>query len=198
VLSLGSTGKLYAQIKNGAPFQVLLAADTETPARLEKEGAAVAGSRFTFAVGKLVLWSPQPGLVDSQGTVLKVPGTQPVAMADPRLAPYGAAAMEVLTKLGLQAALQPRLVQGENMAQAYQFVVSGNAPMGFVALSQVWQDGKLNAGSAWLIPQTLYTPLRQDAVLLNAGQSNPAASALLAFLRSPPARDILLSYGYSL
>jgi molybdate transport system substrate-binding protein len=198
VVSVGSTGKLYAQIKNGAPFQVLLAADDETPARLEKEGATVAGTRFTYAVGKLVLWSPQLGLVDSQGAVLKAPGAQPIAMADPRLAPYGAAALEVLGKLGLQAALQPRLVQGENMAQAHQFVVSGNASMGFVALSQVWQDSKLNAGSAWVIPQTLYTPLRQDAVLLNAGQSNPAANALLAFLRSPPARDILLSYGYSL
>jgi molybdate transport system substrate-binding protein len=196
VLALGSTGKFYAQIKNGAPFQVLLSADTETPARLEREGLAVAGTRFTYAVGRLALWSRQSAGVDSQGEVLKTASFTRIALADARLAPYGAAAAQVLQGLGLTAALAPKIVQGENIAQTYQFVASGNAELGFVALSQVLADGKLTHGSMWLVPATLHAPLRQDAVLLAPGKDQAAALALLAYLRSEKARVIMRSFGY--
>ena len=196
VLAFGATGKFYAQIKNGAPFQVLLAADNETPAKLEKEGFAVAGTRFTYATGRLVLWSAQPGLVDDKGDVLRTSQDGKVALADPKLAPYGAAAIETMTRLGLLERLQPRFVQGENIGQAYQFVATGNAPMGFVALSQVMVDGRIDKGSAWVVPAKLHAPILQDAVLLNPGKDNPAALALTRYLRSGKARAIILSYGY--
>lgn len=196
LLSMGSTGKLYAQIRNGAPFQVLLAADDETPARLEREGAAVPGTRFTYAVGRLMLWSKKPGLVDDKGAVLLRGEFDRIAIADPKLAPYGAAAVEVLNALHVQAAVQAKLVQGENIAQAYQFVSTGNATLGFVALSQVWADGKLSEGSGWLVPAQLHQPLRQDAVLLTSGKDNPAALALLAYLQTDKARRIIHAFGY--
>ncbi len=196
VLAFGSTGKFYAQITNGAPFDVLLAADDETPAKLEREGHG--GSRFTYAIGKLVLWSKQPGLVDDQGDILKSGKVERLALADPRLAPYGAAAVEVLGKLGVLETLRPKFVQGENIAQTYQFVATGNAALGFVALSQVWADGKLKEGSAWLVPGTLHSPIRQDLILLNKGRNNPAAAALLQYLQAEPARAIIRSYGYEL
>ena len=192
----GSTGKLYAQIKNGAPFQVLLSADDETPKRLAQEGAALASTEFTYATGRLVLWSKQPGLVDPKGAVLMGNGFSRLAVADPKLAPYGAAAMEVLAKLGLQAQVQARLVQGENIGQTYQFVFSGNAPLGFVALSQVMVDGKVQEGSAWVVPEQLHTPIRQDAIVLNAGKGNAAASAFVDYLRSEPAKAVMRSFGY--
>lgn len=204
VLSFGSTGKLYAQIRNGAPFAVLLAADDETPARLVKEGLGVTGSRFTYALGQLVLWSSQTDTVDGQGTVLermasgKVPGKVPgkLAVADPKLAPYGEAALQVLTRRGLTNRLRPQFVTGENIGQTFQFVKTGNAALGFVALSQVMVDGKITSGSAWLVPVTLYDPIRQDAVLLKAGENNPAAQALLQYLRSDVARAVMRGYGY--
>lgn len=196
VLAFGATGKFYAQIRNGAPFQVLLAADNETPAKLEKEGFAVAGTRFTYATGRLVLWSAQPGVVDDKGDVLRTSQDGKVALADPKLAPYGAAAIETMTRLGLLEQLQPRFVQGENIAQAYQFVATGNAPMGFIALSQVMVDGRIAKGSGWVIPANLHAPILQDAVLLNPGKDNPAALALTRYLRSEKARAIILSYGY--
>ncbi len=195
-LAVGSTGRFYAQVKNGAPFEVLLSADDQTPARLEREGLAVAGTRYTYAVGRLALWSRQPGVVDPQGEVLKSGAYTRLAVADPKLAPYGAAAIEVLQQRGLLQAVAPKLVQGENIAQAYQFVASGNAQLGFVAWSQVVVDGQLTQGSAWKVPATLHTPLRQDAVLLARGQGNPAATALLAYLRSDKARAIIASFGY--
>lgn len=198
LLSFGSTGAFHAQIRNGAPFQLLLAADDETPARLEKEGSAVAGSRFTYATGRLVLWSAQPGLVDAQGDVLRRPGDARIAIANPKLAPYGAAAMQAVTALGLLAKLQPRFVQGENIGQAYQFAASGNAPMGFVALSQVMAEGRIARGSAWIVPASLHAPIRQDAVLLAAGKDSAAAAALAAFLQSDKARAVIRSYGYEL
>lgn len=199
VLSFGSTGKFYAQIKHGAPFQLLLAADDETPARLEKEGLALSGTRFTYAIGRLVLWSKQPTQVDAKGEVLRnSSGTVRLAVADPKLAPYGAAAMETLQKMGLLAAWQPRLVQGESIAQAYQFAASGNAALGFVALSQVQEDGKLREGSAWTVPAELHAPLRQDAVALASARDNRAATALLAYLKSDKARAIIRAYGYEL
>jgi molybdate transport system substrate-binding protein len=195
-LSFGSTGKFYAQIRNGAPFQILLSADGETPARLEQEGLAVAGTRFTYALGRLVLWSQQAGLVDDKGEILRTGTFQRLAVANPRLAPYGAAALQTLDQLGLLQRLQARLVQGESIAQTYQFVATGNAALGFVALSQVMQDGRLAAGSSWQVPANLHAPLRQDAVLLASGKDNPAALALLAYLRGERARAIIRSFGY--
>ncbi|CAK0758918.1 Molybdate-binding protein ModA [Gammaproteobacteria bacterium] len=194
--SFGSTGKYYAQIKNGAPFEILLAADEETPAKLEKEGLGVAGSRFTYAIGKLVLWSAKPGYVDGQGEVLKKEAFQHIALANPKLAPYGAAAIEVLAALNLGDALQLRWLQAENISQAYQFVASGNAELGFVALSQVFKDGQINSGSAWIVPASLYRPIRQDAVMLDKGRDKPAAEALMKYLRGEQARAIIRGFGY--
>jgi molybdate transport system substrate-binding protein len=195
VLAFGSTGRFYAQIRNGAPFDVLLAADDETPVKLEREGQG--GSRFTYAIGKLVLWSRQPALVDGQGEVLKSGRFEKIALADPKLAPYGAAAIETMTKLGVTDTLRPKFVQGENIAQTWQFVATENAQLGFVALSQVWADGKLKEGSAWLVPSALYSPIRQDAILLNKGKDNAAATALLQYLRGDKARAIIQAYGYA-
>lgn len=197
-LSFGSTGRFYAQVRAGAPFQVLLAADAATPQKLEREGLGVPGSRFTYATGRLVLWSATPGLVDGAGQVLRDPGSGRIAIADPRLAPYGAAAMETMDNLGLLTALRPRLVQGENIAQAWQFVSTGNAPLGFVALSQVMVDGRIDGGSAWIVPERLHAPIRQDAVLLATGKDNAAAAALLAYLRGDTARAIIRAHGYGL
>lgn len=196
VLSTGATGKFYAQIRHGAPFQLLLAADQTTPERLEREGLAVAGTRFTYAIGQLVLWSTEPGLVDAEGAVLRSERFTRIALADPKLAPYGAAALETLDKLGLRQQLQSKFVQGENIAQTYQFVASGNAPLGFVALSQVFADGRIREGSAWIVPAELHNPLLQDAVILKAGADNPAALALADYLRGEKARSIMQSYGY--
>jgi molybdate transport system substrate-binding protein len=196
VLTFGATGKFYAQITNGAPFEVFLAADDETPARLEKEGVAVNGSRFTYATGKLVLWSAQPGLVDAQGEVLKKGDFKRIAIAAPKLAPYGAAAVETLNKLGLQAMLEPKLVQGESIGQAFSFVSTGNAELGFVALSQVYEGGKIRSGSAWIVPQNLYNPIRQDAVLLAKAKDSKAAAQLMAFLKTEKARAVIRSFGY--
>lgn len=202
VLSFGATGKFYAQIRHGAPFALLLAADDETPARLIKEGLGVAGSAYTYAIGQLVLWSAQPGLVDGQGAVLADVAagklSAKVAVADAKLAPYGAAAMQVLQQRGLADKLRPHLVTGENIAQTFQFVKTGNAALGFVALSQVMVDGQVSSGSAWVVPAALYAPIRQDAVLLKAGAANPAAQALLQYLRSDGARAVIRSHGYPL
>ncbi len=196
VISAGATGKLYAQIKGGAPFDVFLAADDETPARLEKEGDAVAGSRITYAIGKLVLWSAKADLVDGQGGVLATGNFKHVAIAAPKLAPYGAAAVQVLTQLGLLTALTPRLVQGESIGQTYSFVATGNAELGFVALSQVFENGAIREGSGWVVPAHLHTPLQQDAVLLVRARNNPAAKALLASLRTNKSRTVIRSFGY--
>ncbi|MCC8986143.1 MAG: molybdate ABC transporter substrate-binding protein, partial [Candidatus Contendobacter sp.] len=155
LLAFGATGKFYAQIKNGAPFQVFLAADDQTPAKLEAEGDAVPGSRFTYAIGTLVLWSAKPDVVDDQGAVLKKGEFKHLAIANPKTATYGAAAVNVLTKLGLLESIQSRLVTGENITQAYQFIETENAELGFVALSQVMTDGKLTRGSAWIVPANL-------------------------------------------
>ena len=197
-LSFGATGKFYAQIKNGAPFEVLLAADDETPAKLEKEGLAVNGSRFTYAIGQLALWSAKPGYVDDKGAVLKQGAFDHLALANPKLAPYGAAAVETLTKLGLLGSIESKFVQGENIAQTFQFISTGNAELGFVALSQVYEGGKLKNGSAWIVPSALHTPIRQDAVVLTQGKDNPAAAALLKFLKTDQARAVIKSYGYEL
>lgn len=202
-LTLGATGKFYAQIRNGAPFQLLLAADAETPARLVQDGLAQDALRRPYAIGRLVLWSARPGLVDPQGAMLRRLG-QPddpqrlrhLALANPKVAPYGAAALQVLERLGLARQVQPLLVQGENIAQTHQFVATGNAELGFVALSQVQRDGQLLSGSAWVVPAELHAPIRQDAVVLGAG--SPAARALLEHLASPAARQVIRRHGYDL
>lgn len=196
-LSFGSTGKLYAQISHGAPFQIFLAADDKTPARLEREGKVVPQSRFTYAIGTLVLWSAQAGTVDAHAQVLKTGTFKHLAIANPKLAPYGLAAIQTLEKLGVAETLQPRFVQGENIGQTYQFVASGNAELGFIALSQVMVDGRISKGSAWQVPAELHDPIRQDAVLLDSGKDNPAAQALMRYLKSDKARVLITSYGYS-
>ncbi|WPC04995.1 molybdate ABC transporter substrate-binding protein [Pseudomonas benzenivorans] len=194
----GATGQLYAQISNGAPFALLLAADQSTPARLEREGLGVPGSRFTYATGALVLWSAQAGYVDDQGQVLRDGDFRHLALANPKAAPYGLAAIQVLEALGLSPAVAGKLVEGQSISQTLQFVASGNAELGFVALSQVYRDGRIDQGSAWRVPATLYQPLHQDALLLKQGADNPAAAALLDYLKSPPAAAIIRAYGYSL
>lgn len=196
--SFGATGKFYAQIQNGAPFEILLAADDETPARLEKDGAAVPGTRFTYAIGKLVLWSAQPGQVDANGEVLEKGDFTHLAIANPKLAPYGAAAVEVLRKRKRYGALEPKLVQGENIAQAHQFVVSGAAPLGFVAMSQVYEGGRLKSGSAWVVPAALHAPIRQDALVLARGKGKRAVDAFLTYLKGDKAKAVIRSYGYDL
>nr|WP_314543761.1 molybdate ABC transporter substrate-binding protein [uncultured Massilia sp.] len=198
VLAFGATGKFYAQISNGAPFEVLLAADDETPMKLEQEGKTVAGSRFTYATGKLVLWSAKEGYVDAQGKVLETGSYAHLSIANPKTAPYGLAATEALDKLKLTSRVQPKLVQGENIGQAYQFVATDNAELGFVALSQVWKDGKFTSGSGWIVPENLHSPIRQDAVILAKGANNAAAKALETYLKSDKAKGIIRSFGYAL
>jgi molybdate transport system substrate-binding protein len=197
-LSFGSSGKFVAQIENGAPFEVFLSADAEKPEKLEKNKMAVPGSRFTYAIGKLVLWSAKPDYVDDQGRILETGGFKHLALADPKLAPYGEAAIEVLKNKGLLEKIKPLFVLGENISQTYQFVSTGNAELGFIALSQVIEGGKIAKGSGWIVPEELYAPIRQDAVLLAKGEDNPAAAALIQFLKSADARAIIQKYGYSL
>ncbi len=197
-VTLGATGKLYAQIRNGAPFDVFLAANTDVPQALEKEGLTTAGSRFTYARGRLVLWSANASLVDAKGDVLKGAGFRKLSYANPKTAPYGEAARQTIDTLGLTSALTPKLVQGESIGQAFSFVYTGNAELGFVALSQVLEGGRLKNGSMWLVPQTLYKPIEQQAVLLRRGTSNPAAQALVTLLQSPNIKDLIRSYGYDI
>ncbi len=195
--AFGSTGKFYAQIRNGAPFEVLLSADDETPTRLMSESSAVAGTQFTYAVGKLVLWSAKPAVVDAAGEVLKKGDFEHIALADPKLSPYGAAAVQAMKALGVYDVLAPKVVTAENITQSYQFISTGNAQFGFVALSQVLKDGKME-GSAWLVPAGLYKPIRQDAVILEKGKGKPTAEALMKFLQGNKAKAVIQSYGYDL
>ena len=197
-LSFGSSGKFVSQIENGAPFEVFLSADEHNPQKLEQDGFTVPGTRFIYALGKLVLWSATPGVVDDQGQVLGQGQFKHIALADPKLAPYGVAATEVLKNLGLTEKLQPLIVLGENIAQTQQFVSSGNAELGFIALSQVLENGKIASGSGWIIPAEHYAPIKQAAVLLSLGAENPAAKALIDYLKSPAALAIIEKYGYDL
>jgi molybdate transport system substrate-binding protein len=195
----GSTGKLYAQVKHGAPFDLLLAADALRPRLLEEEGFAVSGSRFTYAIGKLTLWSRDPGRIDGAGEeIFKHAKFAHLAMANPKSAPYGRAAFETLKKLGVWDRLRDRVVQGENIGQTFQFVATGNAELGFVALSQVLDPKNKLKGSRWDVPTDLHEPIAQDLVLLKHGAANPAAVALLDFIRSATARKIIASYGYQI
>ena len=195
IISSGATGKFYAQIKNGAPFAVLLAADSATPERLEREGEAVAGSRFTYAIGRLALWSPQVKYVDAKGQILKTGTFRHLAMANPKVAPYGLAAQQLMQRMGIWPQLQPRIVQGENIAQTQQFVESGNAELGFVAYSQVIHNPKIT-GTYWLVPASQHQPIVQQAVLLKQGKDNTAAQQFMAFLKSKAATSIIQHYGY--
>ena len=196
LLAFGSTGKLYAQIRNGAPFSVLLAADELVPARLENEELGVAGSRFTYAIGTLVLWSAQEDFIGDQAEVLSDQPFRHLAIANPKTAPYGAAAVATLTKLGILESVRSKLVQGENIAQTHQFVASGNAELGFVALSQIVEDGVIRQGSGWVVPAAYHPPIRQDALLLDKGRDNPAAHALLDYLQRTEATEVIKAYGY--
>ncbi|MBD1553863.1 molybdate ABC transporter substrate-binding protein [Pseudomonas typographi] len=198
VAAYGATGQFYTQIKNGAPFEVFLAADDTTPAKLEQEGDIMPGSRFTYAVGTLALWSAKPGYVDAKGDVLKGNDYQHLSIANPKAAPYGLAATQALDKLGLTEQVKGKIVEGQNISQAYQFVSTGNAELGFVALSQIYKDGKVTSGSAWIVPANLYAPIKQDAVVLNKGKDNAAAKALVAYLKGPKAAAIIKSFGYEL
>lgn len=198
VLAFGATGKFYSQIVNGAPFEILLAADDETPAKLAKESQGVAASRFTYAIGKLVLWSADPKLVDDKGDILKKGGFKHLAIANPKTAPYGSAALDALYKLGVLSTVQPLFVQGENISQTHQFVSTGAAELGFVALSQVYKDGKVSSGSAWMVPSNYYEPIRQDAIILNKGKDKAAAAALMAYLKGEKAQAVIRSFGYEL
>ncbi|MDE2442449.1 MAG: molybdate ABC transporter substrate-binding protein [Betaproteobacteria bacterium] len=197
-LAFGATGKFYAQIANGAPFDVLLSADAETPARLVKEGLAVAGTPFTYALGKLVLWSADPKLIDSKGEILKKGGFKHIAVANPKTAPYGAAAMQAMGNMGIADTLKPLFVQGENIAQTHQFIFTGAAELGFVSYSQVIKNGQFSSGSGWLVPSKWYDPIRQDAVILSKGKEKPAAAALLNYLKGDKAQAVIKSFGYDL
>ncbi len=197
-LAFGATGQFYAQIRNGAPFAILLSADDETPFKLEQEGLGVKGSRFTYASGTLALWSKKPGFVDEKGEVLRSGQFEKIAIANPKLAPYGVAAMETLDKMGVRERVAPRIVEGSNIAQTFQFVSSENAQLGFIALSQIYENGKIKAGSAWLVPAAMHAPIKQDAIFLNAGKDNTAAAALLKYLQGDKAKAVIRSFGYAL
>ncbi len=197
-LSFGSSGKFYSQIKEGAPFDVFLAADEKNPKLLEEEGLAVKDTRFVYALGKLVLWSAQPGFVDGKGAVLGKGSYNKIAYADPKLAPYGLAAQETLQKLNLWDKVQGKMVTGESIAQTFQFAASGNAEMAFVALSQITRDGKIIDGSYWLVPADLYSPIKQAAIQLTAARDKAAAQAFLAYLKGPKAAAVIRSFGYEL
>ena len=192
-LSFGPTGQIYVQITHGAPFEVFLSADKERPQQAEREGFSANGTRFTYAIGRLVLYSTRHGFVDANGKVLAREDLGHLAIADPAIAPYGLAAVESLGKLGLYERLKPKIVQGSSIAQTFQFVQTGAAEVGLVALSQVINQPD---GSRWIVPAKLHSPIDQQAVLLKTGANNPAAKAFMAFLKSPTARAIIRRYGY--
>lgn len=193
LLSFGSSGEFYAQMAHGAPYDVFLSADADRPKRAEQDGLGVAGTRFTYAVGRLVLYSKTPGLVDGAGAVLSSGKFNKLSIADPAAAPYGAAAIQTMQKLGVYNAIKPKIVTGGSIAQAYQFVQSGAAELGFVAYSQAIN---VTGGSRWLVPATDHAPIDQQAILLYTGQNNAAAKAFLSFLKSPASVAIIKKYGY--
>lgn len=195
-VSSASSGKIYAQIINGAPYHAFFSADQTTPEKLESAGKAVAGSRLTYAIGALALWSAKPDFIDAQLRILKNGQFNKIALANPKLAPYGSAAVEVLEKLDLLTATQAKWVQGENIAQAYQFVFTGNADLGFIALSQIMQKGEITGGSYWLVPADLHTPILQDAQILLPGKNSVVTQQLVEFIKSDLAKAIIQSHGY--
>ncbi len=196
-ISAASTGKLYAQIKHGAPYHLFLAADQKRPKKLEQEGLAITGSRFTYAVGQLALWAPQQQFQGKAKTLISQPGLRRFSIANPKTAPYGAAAQQALEAMGVWEQLSERLVRGENIAQTFQFVASGAAEMGFVALAQLSKEAR-SKGYHWVVPQEFYDSIRQDAILLKRGADNPAAKAFHAFLQSDSAKALINTLGYGL
>ena len=192
-LNFGPSGQIYLQITHGAPFEIFLSADKERPQQAEKDGFSVDGTRFTYALGRLVLYSTKSGYLDPYGKVLARGDFEHLAIADPAVAPYGLAAVESLSKLGLYDRLKPKIVQASSIAQTFQFVQTGAAEVGFVALSQVINR---QGGSRWIVPTTLHNPIDQQGVLLKTGENNPAARAFMVFLKSPTARAIIRRYGY--
>lgn len=196
-LVAGSTGKLYAQIVNGAPFEVFLAADQQRPARLIADGLALEDSRTSYAEGRLALWSPRSGFVDADGArTLRSAEFRRLAIANPDLAPYGLAAREVIARLGLEGHLGGRLVFGENIGQTLALVATGNAELGFIAVSQLGSLSARSRGSHWIVPGSLHSPIRQDAVLLARAADRPGARAFLDYLRTPAVKDRIRSHGY--
>lgn len=197
-LTLGASGRFVAQITHGAPFHVFLSADRRKPKALGASGIGLDASRFTYAIGGLALWSAQEDFIKGNSKILKKGLFRKIAFANPRIAPYGTATTEVLKSLGLYDALSSKFVQGENIAQTYQFVATGNADLGFVSVSQVMRKGELLAGSIWIIPQNMHSPIRQDAILLKSAENNHAALAFMAYLKSGQARNIMRDFGYRL
>jgi molybdate transport system substrate-binding protein len=192
----GATGKFYAQISHGAPFDVFLSADDETPRKLAQEGKAIAASQFTYATGRLALWSPSPDLVDKNADILKTDKFKYIAIANAKVAPYGQAAVQTMQKLGVLSKIEPRVVQGESIAQTFQFVSTGNAQLGFVALSQIFENGKIKTGSAWIVPEEMHEQLKQDAVVLQSCKNTSACQALMDYLKSEKIKKMMSSYGY--
>jgi molybdate transport system substrate-binding protein len=192
-LSFSSSGQFYAQMSHGAPYEVFLSADADRPLKAEQDGLGVPGTRFTYAIGRLVLYSKTPGLVDAAGAVLAGGKFNKLSIADPTAAPYGVAAVQTMRKLGVYPAVKPKIVMGSSITQAYQFVETGAAELGFVAYSQVING---TGGSRWLVPTTDHAPIAQQAILLYPGQNNPAAKAFLSFLKGPAAVAIIKKYGY--
>ena len=197
LLSFGSTGMFYGQIKNGATYDVLLAADAKTPEKLVAEGDGVGGTAFTYAVGKLVLWSADRTKIDDRGEILLKGNFNKCAVANPKLAPYGKAAYEVLEKMNVFEKVAPKFVEGDNIGKTFNFVKTGNADIGFVALSQVFKEGKMVSGSGWIVPSEYYRKIRQDAVLLKNGKSAQAAQEFMKFLQGAEASKIKAAYGYA-
>jgi molybdate transport system substrate-binding protein len=197
-LSFGTVGKFYAQMKNGAPFEVLVSADQDTPEKLVRDGLAQEETRHTYAIGKLVLWSATPGLVDDKGEVLKKNAFLHLALANPKLAVYGAAGQEAMKRMGVLEAIAPKLVLAENITQAHQYVATGNAELGFVALSQVYKDGRIADGSAWMVPANLYPPIRQDVIVLAPGKGKAAPLALVNFFKTDKVKTLIRSFGYDI
>lgn len=198
MLSAGSTGTLYAQIKNGAPFELFLSADQLRPIALEEEKLAINGSRFTYAQGQLAFWSKKPGYNTEQDFISALSQSEHIAIANPKNAPYGAAAIDIMKKLNVYEKAQGKIVEGHNIGQTYQYVSSETVTCGFVALSQVYQNGKLTEGSAWVVPASLHRHLKQDAVLLKQGENSAAAQSLLTFLQSEAAKKTIRSFGYKI
>ncbi len=192
----GATGKFYAQISNGAPFDVFLSADDETPRKLAQEGKAIASSQFTYAIGRLALWSPNPEMIDKTADILKTDKFKFIAIANAKVAPYGQAAVQTMQKLGVLTKIEPRVVQGESISQTYQFVSTGNAQLGFVAMSQIVENGKIKMGSAWIVPEEMHEQLKQDAVVLQSCKHMSACQALIDYLKSEKAKKLMASYGY--
>jgi molybdate transport system substrate-binding protein len=193
VLSFGASGNFFSQIEQSAPFEVFLSADSERPAKLEADGFGIKGTRYTYAIGTLVLWSATPGLVDGKGAVLGRGQFEHIAIADPAAAPYGTAAIETMKALNLYDKLSPKIVKGASISQTYTFVNSGAAELGFISLSQVY---KFPRGSIWYVPKSYYSRIDQEAILLKPGADAPEARAFLDFLKSPESIRIIKSYGY--